>query len=73
MTAVKKGERLSDVHHSGDFFFYPMEKLAELEKHLEGVEAESVPILAEIQHFYAEHGIETPGVQPEDFAQILTP
>jgi lipoate---protein ligase len=73
VTAVKKGDRLSDVHLSGDFFFYPMEKLADLEKHLDGVEAESEPILAAIQHFYVENNIETPGVRPEDFVQTLLP
>jgi lipoate-protein ligase A len=72
VTAVKKGDHLSDVHLSGDFFFYPMEKLADLEAHLDGIDGESEHILAAIQHFYIKHGIETPGVQPEDFAQILT-
>jgi lipoate-protein ligase A len=60
---------LASVALSGDFFFFPEEKLAELERALSGApigEAEAV-----IARFYEEQGIESPGVTPADFAQVL--
>ncbi len=71
VTAVKKDDRLSEVHLSGDFFFYPMEKLQGLEGYLEGIAADPEAITEAVQRFYRENGIETPGVQPDDFAQSL--
>jgi lipoate-protein ligase A len=55
---------------SGDFFFYPAERLAELEAALEGVPVEAAE--GTIADFYAEQEIESPGVTPADFAQALT-
>ena len=54
---------------SGDFFFYPAERLPDLEAALVGVrldEAEEA-----IAGFYVEHEIESPGVIPADFAKAL--
>jgi lipoate-protein ligase A len=54
---------------SGDFFFFPEEKLVEMEAALAGVpvaEAEQA-----IVEFYAEHDIESPGVTPADFAKVI--
>ena len=54
---------------SGDFFFYPAERLPDLEAALVGVrldEAEEA-----IAGFYVEHEIESPGVTPADFAKAL--
>jgi lipoate-protein ligase A len=54
---------------SGDFFFYPAEKLADLEQTLSGtalVEAERT-----IEEFYRVHHIESPGVTPHDLAVAL--
>jgi len=67
-TEVQEGT-IAAVSISGDFFFFPEEKLAELEAALVGVpvtEAEQA-----IAKFYAEHGIESPGVTPADFAQVV--
>lgn len=68
ISEVKDG-RLVSVSLSGDFFFYPAEKLDELEKHLE-----QVP-LAEVEEaiaaFYRQHQIESPGVTPADLSQVL--
>ena len=71
-SAVSRHNRLSDVHLSGDFFFYPASRLADLERALEGVEARPEAIGAVIQQFYAQHSVETPGVRPEDFAGVLS-
>ncbi len=54
---------------SGDFFFYPAERLADLEAALEGVRLEEAE--QAVARFYEEHGIESPGVTPADFGQVL--
>lgn len=59
------------VSLSGDFFFYPAEKLADLERALVGVPLEAVE--ETIARFYAEYGVESPGIVPADFAQVLAP
>jgi len=67
-TEVQDGV-LAAVSLSGDFFFFPEEKLADLEGALVGVcEAE---VEAAIAHFYREHGVESPGVTPADFARVV--
>lgn len=60
---------LATVSFSGDFFFYPEEKLAELEEALEGVPIEDA--MQVVTHFYAQEGIESPGVAPRDFVGLL--
>jgi len=57
------------VSLSGDFFFYPEEKLAALEAALVGVPETEAQ--AAIARFYKEHGIESPGVTPADFGRVL--
>jgi lipoate-protein ligase A len=66
---VKEGV-IADVSISGDFFFYPADRLAELERALVGVRVEEVEEV--IARFYAEHAIESPGVTPADFAIALS-
>jgi lipoate-protein ligase A len=62
-------ERIAEVSLSGDFFFYPADKLEALETALAGVELSAVePTIAE---FYRREGIESPGVTPADFARVL--
>jgi lipoate-protein ligase A len=60
---------IAGVHLSGDFFFYPEEKLAELETALVGVSLEETE--QAIDRFYAENQIESPGVTPSDLAQVF--
>ena len=60
---------ITSVSLSGDFFFYPAEKLDDLEAALVGVPLEEVePAIA---RFYAEHGVESPGVTAADFARVV--
>lgn len=54
---------------SGDFFFYPAERLADLDAALVGVREDEVE--ETIARFYAEHEIDSPGVSPADLAQVL--
>jgi lipoate-protein ligase A len=54
---------------SGDFFFYPADKLRELDEALIGTkEAEVEEAIAQ---FYQRHGVESPGVEPSDFAKVV--
>ncbi|MGD2143419.1 MAG: biotin/lipoate A/B protein ligase family protein [Anaerolineae bacterium] len=69
-TEVRDGV-VANVSFSGDFFFYPEEKLLELETTLEGVPVEDVE--QSIVRFYEEHDIESPEVAPADFARVLLP
>lgn len=67
-TEVEDGV-IAGVSISGDFFFFPEEKLAELEAALVGVpEAETEAVIAS---FYKQHDIESPGVTPADLAQAM--
>lgn len=54
---------------SGDFFFYPADKLTELSETLIGKKEAEVEEM--IARFYEEHGVESPGVEPADFAKVV--
>jgi len=69
-TSEVEDGRLAAVSLSGDFFFYPQGKLVLLEESLAGVGLEDVE--AAIGRFYGEQGVESPGVTPADFVQVLT-
>jgi lipoate---protein ligase len=60
---------IAGVSLSGDFFFYPAPQLADLEAALAGVRVDEVEQV--IARFYAEHGIQSPGVTPADLARVL--
>jgi lipoate-protein ligase A len=66
---VKDG-RITSVSFSGDFFFYPAEKLESLEVALSGVVLERIE--QAIAAFYVAEGIESPGVTPAGLAQALS-
>jgi lipoate-protein ligase A len=61
--------RIVAVGLSGDFFFYPADKLANLEQALNGTEL--VEAEGAIEGFYRANGIESPGVTPHDLAVAL--
>jgi len=61
---------IRNVELSGDFFFYPAERLADLEEALVSVAVEEVE--PAVTRFYEEHGIESPGVTPADFSHVLS-
>ncbi len=62
---------IADITLSGDFFFYPADKLTELEKALIGVEVEKAEKI--IVRFYSEQGVESPGITPADLAMVINP
>ncbi|MFZ5916694.1 MAG: lipoate--protein ligase family protein [Chloroflexota bacterium] len=65
-----KDGQLGDVSLSGDFFFYPAEKLPVLELALKGASLDEVA--ARIADFYQAEGIEAPGLTPADLAQAFS-
>ena len=60
---------ISSVVLSGDFFFFPAEKLGDLAEALVGTEVADAE--AVITSFYSEHNVESPGVEPSDFARVV--
>jgi len=54
---------------SGDFFFYPADRLADLERALVGTEIAG--LLRTLEDYYNTNAIESPGVTPEDLAVVL--
>jgi len=73
VAAVQEDGFLRDVHLSGDFFFYPAKDLVGLENTLENLPADQETILNAIRGFYQQHGIESPGIEPLDFARAVLP
>ncbi len=68
-TIEVKGDRLTSVSLSGDFFAYPEEAISKLESALSGASLEQVESIA--TDFYGHGGIETPGVTTEDWLKVL--
>jgi len=60
---------ITSLSLSGDFFFSPADKVTELSEALIGKKGAEVE--ETIIHFYEEHGIESPGVEPADFARVV--
>lgn len=71
LTATNREDRLYDIHLSGDFFIYPQDAVVDLEAALEGAEAEQGTLAERITDFFAEGGIEAPGISPEALAEAL--
>jgi lipoate-protein ligase A len=66
--------RIEDITISGDFTFFPKERLDGLEGSLKKVPLEEDQIIEKVETFYEEKGIESPGVESKDFATtILAP
>jgi lipoate-protein ligase A len=61
--------RFVTVALSGDFFFYPADRLAGLEQTLDGLALADAQ--KAIEEFYRDHSIESPGVTPRDLAVAL--
>lgn len=71
-TAINQNGKLSEVHISGDFFFFPSANLVDLEQALAGLPAETDAIAQAVTAFYQKFNVESPGVVPADFAVALT-
>lgn len=60
---------ITSLSLSGDFFFYPAHEVTQLSQALIGKKGAEVE--ETIIQFYEEHGIESPGVEPADFARVV--
>jgi len=66
--------RIEDIIISGDFTFYPKERLGGLEESLEKVPLKEDQIIEKVETYYEKEKIESPGVESKDFAvTILSP
>jgi lipoate-protein ligase A len=68
ISEIKDG-RIVSTSISGDFFFYPAERLSALEEALSRVKLDEVE--STIARFYQAEGIESPGIAPADFAKVI--
>ncbi|KAA8923405.1 lipoate protein ligase C-terminal domain-containing protein [Thermoplasma sp.] len=62
------GDRITDIHISGDFFMFPEDSITSLEDMLRGT---SIKDIQEVVKRFYDLGVITPGVDPEDFVQAL--
>jgi lipoate-protein ligase A len=62
--------KFSNISISGDFFCFPEEAITLLEARLEGQPVQEAGTL--LKGFYSEEGIETPGIEINDWMQVLT-
>jgi lipoate-protein ligase A len=65
------GGKIEDITISGDFTFYPKERLTGLEESLEKVPLKEDQIIERVETFYEEKGVESPGVESKDFASTI--
>jgi lipoate---protein ligase len=70
-SAVNDKGHLRDVHLSGDFFFFPADRLVDLERALENAELEVVSLTRRIQSFFQIYDIRAPGIQPAELAKVF--
>lgn len=70
-TAKIQDERIADVLISGDFSLFPKEKIALIEQGLVGCPLIKEELLSKILSVYADHCLESPGIEPDDFASAI--
>jgi lipoate-protein ligase A len=63
--------RFREVSLSGDFFCFPQEAVAQLEKALEGKRIEDAKEI--LRSFYSDEQVDTPGIRVEDWIEVLAP
>jgi len=62
---------IDDISLAGDFFFHPSHLFASLEQALRGERLEETALSRRITDFYADFGIQSPGVGVEDWVAAL--
>lgn len=70
-SVINENDFFSDVHISGDFFFYPANDLLRLETTLQGVAVDREKVFKVVKNFYEQEAIDSPGVSPEDISKAL--
>ena len=71
VTCAISNHTIRDMSISGDFTFYPRERLNDLEEALVGVKHEAAEVERAVRRFYEEFHIDSPGVAPADFAEAI--
>lgn len=71
VTHVIQGNTIENISISGDFTFYPKNRLRDIEDALVGVRRDISDIEQVISSVYHDLSIESPGVAPLDFAQAI--
>ncbi|MEM2960844.1 MAG: hypothetical protein QXU67_04495 [Candidatus Bathyarchaeia archaeon] len=71
VSAELVGDELRDIMISGDFFMIPEIALPKLESSLRGAKLDRDCILKRILDFYTQSGVQTPGIEPEDFVDAI--
>ena len=68
---IENKKRIRDIVVSGDFNLFPKNGLNEVEKTLKNIDFNEDIIKKEIEKVYDKKNIESPGVNPEDFAKTI--
>jgi len=63
--------KIRDILISGDFEFFPKERLVELEKEITGLELNETTLTNKIEQFYKIYDIQAPGTLPQDFTRAI--
>jgi len=71
VTVYSVSGKIDKVTISGDFFFYPEDKLWTLEQAIAGSTFDEKELIDKIAKFYRTQGVVTPGVKPEDFVSAI--
>ena len=66
-----KGYEILNIQIHGDFFSIPEKSISDLETLLQGATLDDQKIRKIVESFYNESRIQTPGVEPEDFAAAI--
>jgi lipoate-protein ligase A len=66
-----ENKRIADITISGDFTMFPREALSGLESELKNVERKGKLLKPRIEEFYEKEGIESPGVETEDYLKAM--
>lgn len=68
---IENKKRIRDIVVSGDFNLFPKNGLSEVEDTLKNKDFDAEIIKKEIEKVYDKKNIESPGVEPEDFAKTI--
>ncbi len=72
VTAEVRGNVIQGIELSGDFHFHPAGALYTLEGLMAGANlTKSNELLAILEEFYMKHHVQSPGVTPQDFAEVF--
>ncbi|MBA7511244.1 hypothetical protein ES705_03235 [subsurface metagenome] len=68
---IENKKRIRDLVVSGDFNLFPKNGLSEVENTLKNKDFDAEIIKKEIEKVYEKKNIESPGVEPDDFAKTI--